>query len=220
MVRKEGIVIRRIMVLMCLAGCLGIGHRALAQDFSADVVSNKQGNGGLSKIYSTKDKARWEVQEKNAGMGPSALIVDEAQGKWLVLMEQRHMYMDSLPMMMKSPVITQFWHVSDVNDACPQWKKIAEQSKADKNWGSCTKVGGDTLNGRSTVKYEGVSTKGDKAYYWVDTKLKCVIKADSGSGSFELRNIQEGSQPASLFEIPAGYTKFDMGSMGGMQRPQ
>jgi hypothetical protein len=35
----------------------------------------------------------------------------------------------------------------------------------------------------------------------------------------ELRNIQEGSQPASLFEIPAGYTKFDMG--GAMrQRPQ
>jgi hypothetical protein len=81
MVRKEGIVIRRIMVLMCLAGCLGIGHRALAQDFSADVVSNKQGNGGLSKIYSTKDKARWEIQEKNPGMGPSALIVDEAQSK-------------------------------------------------------------------------------------------------------------------------------------------
>ncbi len=208
------------MVLMGLAVCLGIGHRALAQDFSADVVSNKQGNGGLSKIYSTKDKARWEVQEKNPGMGPTALIVDEVQNKWLVLMEQRHMYMDSLPMMMKSPVITQFWHVSDVNDACPQWKKIAEQAKTDKNWGSCTKVGGDTLNGRSTVKYEGVSTKGDKAYYWVDTKLKCVIKADSGSGSFELRNIQEGSQPASLFEIPAGYTKFDMGSMGGMQRPQ
>jgi len=45
-----------------------------------------------------------------------------------------------------------------------------------------------------------------------------VIKTDHGSGSFELRNIQEGSQPASLFEVPVGYTKFDIGSM--MQRPQ
>jgi hypothetical protein len=38
---------------------------------------------------------------------------------------------------------------------------------------------------------------------------------DSGG---ELRNIQEGSQPASLFEVPAGYTKMDMGGM--MQRKQ
>jgi len=33
-----------------------------------------------------------------------------------------------------------------------------------------------------------------------------------------MRNIQEGAQPASLFEIPAGYTKMDMGSM--MQQKQ
>jgi hypothetical protein len=32
-----------------------------------------------------------------------------------------------------------------------------------------------------------------------------------------VRNIQEGSQPASLFEVPAGYTKFDMG--GAMKQP-
>jgi hypothetical protein len=190
----------------------------MAQDFSADVVSNKQ-SSGPSKLYSTKDKVRWNLGEGNREMGPSALVVDEAQGKSFVLIEQRHMYMDSQPWMTKTPIITQFWHVQDVNDACPQWKKIAEQAKTDKNWGSCAKVGSDTVNGRSAVKYEGVSTKGDKTYYWVDTKLKCVIKADSGSGSFELRNIQEASQPASLFEIPAGYTKFDMGSMM-RQRPQ
>ena len=48
---------------------------------------------------------------------------------------------------------------------------------------------------------------------WVDTKLHCVVKTDGAAGSIELRNIKEGSQPASLFEIPAGYTKFDMGAM-------
>jgi hypothetical protein len=155
-------------------------------------------------------------------MGPSAIVVDEAQGKWLVLMTQQHMYMDSLPGMMKTPVITQFWHVQDVNDACPQWKRIAEQYKTDKNWGSCSKVGNEEVNGRSTVKYEGVSNKGEKTYYWIDTKLKCGIKAESSSGTFELRNIKEAAQPASLFEVPAGYTKFDMGAMMGQmgQRPQ
>jgi hypothetical protein len=32
-----------------------------------------------------------------------------------------------------------------------------------------------------------------------------------------LRNIQEGTQPASLFEIPDGFTKMDLGGM--MQQP-
>jgi len=211
-------VLRSIVRLTGLTVFLAMTHVALAQDFSADVVTNKQGNNPPGKLFSTKDKVRWELGDKDPRMGPSALVVDEAQGKSFVLMAQHHMYMDSQPWMMKSPVVSQFWHVQDVDDACPQWKKIAEQTKTDKNWGSCTKVGSDTVSGRSTVKYEGVSNKGDKGYYWVDTKLKCVIKAESGSGSFELRNIQEGSQPGSLFEVPAGYTKFDMGGM--MQQRQ
>jgi hypothetical protein len=53
---------------------------------------------------------------------------------------------------------------------------------------------------------------------WVDTKLHCVVKTDGAEGSIEPQNIQEGPQPASLFEVPAGYTKFDMGMM--RQRPQ
>lgn len=214
--------IRRIASLICLAGLMTICHMALAQDFSADVITNKAGNNAPGKLYSTKDKVRWELGEKNAQMGPSALVIDEAQGKSFVIIEQRHMYMDSQPWMTRTPVVTQFWHVQDINDACPQWKKLAEQLKTDKNWGSCSKVGSDTVNGRSAVKYEGVSNKGEKSNYWVDEKLKCVIKAESGSGSFELRNIQEGSQPPSLFEIPAGYTKFDMGAMMGQmgQRQQ
>ena len=210
--------LRRIVVFLCVSGFLVIAHAALGQDFSADVVSTK-GNGGLSKIYATKDKVRFEVAGQNQAMGPTALIIDETQNKWLMVIAQRHMYMDSVPGMMKTPTITLFWHVEDVNNACPQWKKVAEQAGTDKNWGSCTKVGSDTVNGRSTVKYEGVSNKGDKSYYWLDTKLHCVIKTENSSGSTELRNIQEGSQPSSLFEVPAGYTKFDMGSMM-QQRPQ
>jgi hypothetical protein len=193
-----------------------MGPQARAQEFSADVVNLKGNNAGMKKVYAGKDKIRFETESGNA-MGPSALILDEAQNKYTVLMAERHLYMDAPPVMAR-PLIDKFWRVSDVNDACPQWKKTAEQAGTDKNWGSCTKVGGDTVNGRSAVKYEGVSTKGEKSHVWVDTKLHCVVKIDGATGGFELRNIQEVSQPASLFEIPAGYTKFDMGAM--RQRPQ
>jgi hypothetical protein len=214
---REAIVVRRIMGFFCLLGCLGIGHRALAQEFSADVVTSKAGNAGFKKVYAGKDKVRFEVEGRNPAMGPTSAILDEAQHKYIVLIAERHMYMDA-PLMMIKPLITQFWRVQDVDDACPQWKKTAEQAGTDKNWGSCTKVGSDSVNGRSAVKYEGVSSKGEKGYVWVDTKLHCVVKTDGANGSMELRNIQEGSQPASLFEIPSGYTKFDMGSMMRQQQ--
>jgi hypothetical protein len=207
-----------------LHGCglvvwLAMAHVAGAQDFSADVVK-QNGNQEFKKIYSSKNKVRFELEPRNEAMGPTALIVDETESKWILLMAQRQMYMDSMPRAMKSSALYQFWHVDDVNDACPQWKRLAEQEGTHEKWGSCTKIGPDTVNGRSTVKYEGVSSNGVKNTYWVDTKLHCVIKTDGGAGGgLELRNIQEGDQPASLFEVPAGYTKMDMGAMM-KQHPQ
>jgi hypothetical protein len=208
----EATVVRQIVGIFCLVGCLMIGHRALAQQFSADVINKKTENQGAKKIYAGDAKERLEVENSNPMMGHTAVILDESQNKYTVLMTERHMYMDA-PTAMVRPLITQFWHVQDVNDACPQWKKTAELAGTLKNWGSCTKVGNDTVNGRNAVKYEGVSSKGEKGYIWVDTKLHCVVKTDDLNGGIELHNIQEGSQPASLFEIPAGYTKFDMGAM-------
>jgi hypothetical protein len=218
---KEAMVMLRIVGYMCLAGCMMMGPLALAQEFSADVVNQKSDNVGMKKVFATKDKVRFEVQGTNPAMGPNAIIFDDTKHTYVVIMAERQMYMDA-PVTMVRPILAHFWRVDDVNDACPEWKKTAEEAGTLKNWGSCTKIGSDVVDGRSTVKYEGVSNKGEKNHFWVDTKLHCVIKTDGGTGNgIELRNIQEGSQPASLFEVPAGYTKLDMGKMGGMkQRPQ
>ena len=83
--------------------------------------------------------------------------------------------------------------------------------------GTCHKVGNETVNGRSTIKYEGTNAKGEPGSAWFDSKLRFPVKWEGKNGSGEMQNIKEGPQPASLFEIPAGYTKMDM---GGMQRPQ
>jgi hypothetical protein len=207
---------RWILCGSCFVALLLIVPVVLAQEFSADVVNNKPGSRGqLSKVYAAKDKVRFEVTSENPAMGPSAVIFDEARHIHTLVMADRHMYMD-VPTPTVKYIITNYWRVQDVNDACPAWKKMSEEAGTDKNWGSCTMMGSDTLNGRNTVKYEGVSKKGEKMHVWVDTKLHVVVKTDEGG--FELRNIQEGSQPASLFEVPAGYTKFDMGGMMQKQR--
>jgi hypothetical protein len=55
----------------------------------------------------------------------------------------------------------------------------------------------------------------------VDRKLHFPIKTQESNGSsMELSNIQEGKQAGTLFEIPAGFTKFDMSSVPGMPRRQ
>ena len=52
-------------------------------------------------------------------------------------------------------------------------------------------------------------------------KLHFPIKTVSQDSSWQLTNIKEGQPEASLFEIPPGYQKMDMGSMmQGMRPPQ
>jgi hypothetical protein len=79
-------------------------------------------------------------------------------------------------------------------------------------------VGTDTVNGRSAVEYEATNSSGDVTRVWLDAKVRFPLKWQGKNNSGELRNLQEGSQPASLFEAPAGYTKMDMGAM--MQQRQ
>jgi len=191
------------------------GSLVLAQEFSADIVNLKRESGGMSKIYVGKDKVRMESQDRQGG--PGAFIIDEAKNTRVALMPDKHMYMDfgQMPML---PLAFSFWRPTDANDACSQWLKIAEQMKTRNKVSNCTKVGSDSVNGRSAVKYQGTSTDGKTTYVWVDTKLRFVVKTEGADSGMEMRNIQEASQPASMFEIPAGYTKFDMGSM--MKQPQ
>jgi hypothetical protein len=133
-----------------------------------------------------------------------------------VLMNQQHMYMELSQQMASQRTAYNFFRTGDVEAACSDWMQLP-QNKG----GSCRKIGSETVNGRSTVKYEGTNAKGETGDVWLDPKLRFPVKWEGKNGSWELRNIQEGTQPASLFEIPADYKKFDMPNMGGMmQRPQ
>jgi len=89
-----------------------------------------------------------------------------------------------------------------------------------------TKVGSETINGIKTTKSKiiMIGPRGDKmgGFYWT-TKEGIVVKIDAIAVDkksrermkMELTNLKVGKQQASVFEIPAGYTKMDMG-MGGI----
>ncbi|HLZ40643.1 MAG TPA: hypothetical protein VKQ11_06770 [Candidatus Sulfotelmatobacter sp.] len=186
---------------------------ALAQaEFSAEVVDNQKGDTPQAKIYFGKDKMRFESAKKDP-RGGGAFIVNLATQTSTVLMDQQHMYMEMPAQMANQRMSYNFFRTGDVENACSDWL-----AQARNKGGTCHKIGNETVNGRSTVKYEGTNAQGETGAVWLDPKLRFPVKWQGKNNGGELRNIQEGVQPASLFEIPAGYTKFDMGGM--MQRPQ
>lgn len=187
---------------------------ALAQtEFSAEMFDSQKGNTG--KIYFSKDKVRLESVNKDPRSG-GVVIMNLTTQTTTVLMNQQHMYMQMSQQMASQRTAYNFFRTGDAEAACSDWMQLP-QNKG----GSCRKIGSETVNGRSTVKYEGTNAKGETGNAWLDPKLHFPVKWEGKNVSWELRNIQEGTQAASLFEVPADYKKFDMSSMGGMgQRPQ
>jgi hypothetical protein len=189
--------------VLCLVISLFISSFALAQaDFSADIVDlQKPGAPASARIYITKNKMRAETQATKARGGGAAIINFETQTT-TVVMPAQHMYMEMPAQTQGLGLGFSFFDTSDVDNACGEWQKSIQHQGS-----TCHKVGGDTVNGRSTVKYETTSSNGDTGDFWLDPKLRFPIKWQNKGSSGELRNIQEGTQPASLFEVPAGFTK-------------
>jgi hypothetical protein len=66
------------------------------------------------------------------------------------------------------------------------------------------------IDGRRTVKFEGVSPEHDHGFAWVDPNLRFIIKIEGASGdAMSLEHIVEGPQAAALFEVPADFKKVD-----------
>ena len=174
---------------------------AFAQaDFSADIVSlSATTNTFHTKIFSTRDKLRFQGEDKG-GRTNSIMIVDLAKQTSVVLVPQQKKYVESSRPQIPGQGVT-FFQVKDVNDACGDWKRIAHADK-----GKCIKVGPEKVNGRDTVKYEVAPGQGKTGFLWIDQKLHFPVKWQNSAASGELGNIKEEAQPAELFEIPAGYT--------------
>ena len=170
-----------------------------AQEFSAELVRQKPAGAAKSKIYVGKSKIRLEAEGQTR---PNYVILNLAQRQSSMVLPDNKTYIISPPGQIPSSI--PFFMIDDPENACAAWERSVQKPK------TCTRVGDDTVNGRSTVKYTGTSNTGDTGTAWVDRKLRFVIKWEGEKGAAELQNIQEGPQAASLFEIPSDYEKMDI----------
>lgn len=194
--------------------------------FSGDIVDmEKPGFPTLAKIYFDQGKRRLEMQSASGddsiilslahatatkrgthmriGGSGDAIILDLTSQNSIVLWPQQKAYNQS-PLKRVTPIelygLYAFVHPTDVENACAEWMK-----RAGAEGESCRKVGSETINGRSAVKYE-LSCYDQVCRLWIDRNLHVLVKRESKWNSTELRNIQEGPQPESLFEVPVGYS--------------
>jgi hypothetical protein len=208
--RRHGILRISFCVLPLTLLSLGL----FAQDFSAEFVNTgtDASNARPSKIYVGKDKMR--IEGMGSGQfGTTAMIMDFANHRHIVLLPEQKVYLESVPAaaLQKERM---WFRPDDPNNACPQYEAMVKQYRTNNSGSfSCRKVGSDVVNGRSAIKYAGSSNNGT-GYMWIDTQLRFPVKWQDDKGSSgELRNIHEGSQASSLFEVPSDYHKFDMQQM-------
>jgi hypothetical protein len=173
-----------------------------AQEFSANVVyapapQNQDAPSSRTavaivpsaKLYVSKDRMRFV----SGGVTGLTMIVDIANHTTVALFPSQKAYqqLGSRP--------TQYFRVTDAEDACPDWQKAVGKEI------TCEKVGDEVVDGRKTVKYRRPTPNSAADYICVDPKLNYVTKWRMDKTEAELRNIEEGPQSEDLFVIPKGY---------------
>ncbi|HYX54162.1 MAG TPA: DUF4412 domain-containing protein [Candidatus Limnocylindrales bacterium] len=205
----------RVTALLSLLFTIAIsafGFQA-PQPFSADFTSTTSDGKPMAKgkLYASGYKFRVDMNEMNNQRGPMGgtgnVIVDSKTNTSYLLMPQMQMYME-YHSNENSPAFRQIPRIEATGDPC-----------AGRQGYNCKRVGSENLNRRSCTKWEVTDNNGKKGTAWMDDKLHLPIKMQDADRTWVVSNIKEGAQPESLFEVPAGYRKFDAAAMGG-QRPK
>jgi hypothetical protein len=172
--------------------------------FSADMKMTGRGESMAGKMYFGNQKVRFDM----SGGGHEMIMINDTTKKTAyMLMPQQKMYMEmNTAMQGRGPRMPDAKPV-DPSNPCSGDSKF-----------TCNKVGTETVNGRSCDKWEFTNASNPKENYtvWIDQKLHFPIKNARANGDvWELQNLKEGAQAASLFEVPSDYNKMDMGGMMG-----
>lgn len=180
-------------------------------EYSADRVMQTENATFEQHVYYTPTKERTEMlaSGKNAEEMPIQILRKDAKVMWQLMPSQK-MYMEY-----------------SLDRPAP---KTARKDPADMaKWDfEETVVGEEVMDGMHVTKYKTIATSTDGkkfgGFSWrtkegIQVKLDLLYKEgeEKHRMTTELRNLKIGPQDPQLFDIPPGYTKFDMaGIMGGV----
>ena len=179
--------------------------------FSADMQTSTMQAGPANrdmngKLYVSQGAMRMDMM----GEGPrQAIIINTFATKTVdILMPQQHMYMEHKAgdnPMHRGP------NTSDLHPYDPKNPCSADPGT------TCKNLGTETVNGRTTDHWQVTHKDGNVSNVWIDNSLHFPIKTVSEGTTWQLTNIKEGPQDASLFQIPSDYRKMELPGMGAMR---
>lgn len=176
-------------------------------EYSADATIQNEEGTIQQRVYATPTKERKEMLT-GAGDGAVQIFRYDTKIMWM-LMPSENMYMEYA-----------------------LGQKVQGQGSDTSQWTyEDTVMGEESLNGVKVTKYKTIATSTDGKKYggfsWrtregINVKQDLLYKEGNEKKRMltELNNLKIGRQDPKLFEIPEGFTKFDMGAMmsGAMGR--
>ncbi|MDH3947670.1 MAG: DUF4412 domain-containing protein [Gammaproteobacteria bacterium] len=191
-------------VAQAFVGSMAVGLGEMNDDvgrintsFAADANFETEEMTARTRIFYKPGKVRDEIKMDGQEM---VMIRRFDLNKFWMIMGQG-MYMDIDP--------------EQGNDQAPQYKLISREV-----------IGPETVNGIPTTKYKSVYESSDGKFggftWFTDDNIAVKgflvhkTKGEKQRFKFEFTSLKRGAQGDSLFEIPPGYKKFNMGGMPGM----
>ena len=202
---------RRLCALIVLAGVFGTTALWAAQlsrpqvEYSADSVMQNEEGTIEQHVYVTPAKERREMLT-GSGDGSVQIFRYDSKVMWM-LMPSEKMYMENSMGKAAAKDVSQ-WDFEET----VMGEEVLNDMKVTKYKTIATSTDGKKYGGFSWRTKEGISLKSDLLYKEGNEKKRMMT---------ELKNVKIGKQDPKLFEVPEGYTKFDMaGMMGGMMGSQ
>lgn len=166
-----------------------------AADFAADYLVKMKGVADMpAKMFCSGQKVR--VESNVRGIKTTTIVRTDKQLSWM-LMDNQKKYMEN---------------------KIDQQQQIGVSSKMPGEV-KRQKLGREKINGVDCDKYlviyksEGKETS---VNMWLTSdNIPMKTAAINGNWSYEITRLRKGAQPATLFEIPAGYTKMALPAIGG-----
>ena len=177
-----------LVSILLIVGCAPAG---VTKDFSADTMASFGGRTIRGKIYMSGDK--WRMESSQGGKKAVTIVRADKNVMWMLMPGQK-MYMEFKP---------------EADQLMGRTEKLPGEIER-------KKVGSEKVSGIPCDKYKVTykphpKAKQMSAYMWL-SRDKIPVKSAAIDGSWHSKydNIKRGKQPASLFELPAGYKKFEM----------
>jgi hypothetical protein len=194
---------------LCLPGvfalALACSVPAKAQQFSADLVTTHDAPAAMpaGKLHVSNSKVRIETPEFPDGF----FLIDGTTPAAHFVRPGARIFMDAR----QSSRLTRLFVAVDPGDPCRQWQAMAQLAgAADQGDWRCERAGEETIAGREATAYQVVSAAGRQFVGWIDSERKFPLRIKTEDGTIvTVENVRDAPQSARLFEIPAGFRKFD-----------